>query len=457
MNRKLGLIPLTLTVFFCVSGGPNGLEDLIGIAGPGMSLILILLTPLVWALPAAMMTAELSSAIPVEGGYYVWVKRAMGPFAGFLCGWWTWTYSWIDTALYPALFRDLVREGVRHWSGTDPFVAAPWLRYLLPFAVILPLTWVNLRGAVRVGAASLIFFVVVLAPYLVLIVLGLAAIPQRGIPELFPANVSWVGTMGSGLMVVMWNYLGWDSLATVAEEVDQPARAFPRAMVIGVPLVTGIYVLVTLAGLVVAPQWSKWTDGYWPVVGSYAGGAWLFALLFIASLVSYAGLFNGTLLAASRIPFVMARDGYFPDWLVRSDPKSGAPRNAILLCAVIYSIFAQWDFRELVELDVVLYSSALALELIALAVLRKREPGLARPCRVPGGSIGVGMVVALPIALCLCATFVAYREQTTEHGPQALILMLLMLAAGPVAYVLARARGQRPKSNESSISKPVDR
>src|SRR6185436_1385404 len=101
--RALMLWPLVMTFFLDVSGGPFGLESLMQ-SGPGMAILLILITPFIWAAPAALMTAELASAIPTEGGYYVWVKRCMGPFWSFVCGWWTWVYSWVDVAIYPVLF-----------------------------------------------------------------------------------------------------------------------------------------------------------------------------------------------------------------------------------------------------------------------------------------------------------------------------------------------------------------
>ncbi|RYD39087.1 MAG: amino acid permease, partial [Verrucomicrobiaceae bacterium] len=98
---SLNALTLALTVFCCVSGGPYGLEETIQNAGPGLGILLILIVPIVWALPDALMTAELASAIPEEGGYVVWVRRAMGPFWGFINAWWTWMYALIDATIYP--------------------------------------------------------------------------------------------------------------------------------------------------------------------------------------------------------------------------------------------------------------------------------------------------------------------------------------------------------------------
>src|ERR1044071_4397222 len=103
-RRRLNLIPLIGTMFFIVCGGAYGLEPLVGAVGPAWALILILLTPIFWSLPIALMVAELSSALPVDGGYYVWVRTALGEFWAFQEGWWTICYMVVDLAVFPVLF-----------------------------------------------------------------------------------------------------------------------------------------------------------------------------------------------------------------------------------------------------------------------------------------------------------------------------------------------------------------
>src|SRR5947208_3777269 len=104
LRRQLTLLPLVMVMFCAVSGRAYGLEKPVHSSGPGMALLLIVITPLIWSLPIALMAAELASAMPVEGGYYAWVKKGLGPFWGFQAGWWSWIDSFVDTAIYPALF-----------------------------------------------------------------------------------------------------------------------------------------------------------------------------------------------------------------------------------------------------------------------------------------------------------------------------------------------------------------
>ena len=101
--RKMGFWPLVASTYFMVSGGPYGLEELVG-RGYGVAILALVITPWVWSVPTAMMVGELASAIPDEGGYYAWVLRALGPFWGFQEAWLSLVASVFDMALYPTLF-----------------------------------------------------------------------------------------------------------------------------------------------------------------------------------------------------------------------------------------------------------------------------------------------------------------------------------------------------------------
>src|SRR5690242_8687127 len=101
---KLGLLSLAAATYFMVSGGPYGVEELVQDSGYRTALLIIFLIPLIWALPTALMVGELSAALPEEGGFYVWVRRAMGPFWGFQEAWLSLVASIFDMAIYPTLF-----------------------------------------------------------------------------------------------------------------------------------------------------------------------------------------------------------------------------------------------------------------------------------------------------------------------------------------------------------------
>src|SRR5450755_3202652 len=103
-QRKMRILPLIAATNFMVSGGPYGIEDILGGAGFARAIVILVFLPFLWSLPTALMIGELASAIPAEGGFYVWVRRAMGPFWGFQEAWLSLSASVFDMAIYPTLF-----------------------------------------------------------------------------------------------------------------------------------------------------------------------------------------------------------------------------------------------------------------------------------------------------------------------------------------------------------------
>jgi amino acid transporter len=436
-RRQLGLLSLVMVTFFIVSGGPYGLEELVSASGPGVALLLLLVTPLIWSVPTALAVAELSSMMPVEGGYYAWVKRALGPFWGFMEGWWSWLASFVDMAIYPVLFATYLTALLERLGlpalGHDPF-----LRWLPALAVIWLFTLLNVLGARPVGLSSIAFGLVVLAPFAVMSYLGLS---QLGAAEtmpwepLAPPDAPLLNAFGLGLFIVLWNYSGWDGPSTVGEEVDRPARAIPLTLLITVPLITLVYVLPTLAGLVGTPDWTAWEEGSLPEIAAALGGEWLGLWVAAVGMISAAALFSANLLSVSRLPFVMAADGYLPGAIARVSARFGTPVVAIVLCSVIYSVFSYQAFAWLVIVDVLLNAASILLELAAVVVLRLRLPDARRPFRIPFGWTGIAFVTVLPAALLVLAVVGSLQETESAEAVYAAGAALL---SGVVAYPLAR-------------------
>ena len=103
-RKRLQVFQLAAVIFFTVSGGPYGMEPLFSYAGANAAILLLLICPILWDVPAILTVLELNSMMPVNGGYYQWVKRALGPRWGFYEGFWTWIYTFVDLAIYPVLF-----------------------------------------------------------------------------------------------------------------------------------------------------------------------------------------------------------------------------------------------------------------------------------------------------------------------------------------------------------------
>lgn len=439
--RALKLIPLAMTIFCCVSGGPFGLEAVMQ-GGPGIGLLLILVVPIIWGIPSALMTAELSSAIPVEGGFYHWTKRALGPFWGFLAGWWTWLYTWVDAALYPVLFATYVSSLIELLGYSSPIETNPWIKWGVGLAMVIPLTWLNIRGTKTVGAASILFATIFLAPFAILVAMGMAKLlgnPSEAWTPFVAPGTSLVKAAGAGLYVAMWNYLGWDDLSTIAGEVDNPQRNFPRALLIAMLLTVAAYLLPSMVGIVALPDYASWDEGTWTKVGQQIGGSWLGILIVAAGLFSAMGLFTATLLSSSRIPFVLGEDGWLPKKVTQLHPKYGTPWIAILISAIVYSALSYQTFATLVVIDVIVDSAAIILELIALAVLRRREPDLVRPYKIPGGWFGIAYVVSCPVLIVGFAVYYSVFVDE-ELGVRSLWMALIALATGPILYFALRRK-----------------
>jgi amino acid transporter len=157
-------------------------------------------------------------------------------------------------------------------------------------------------------------------------------------------------------------------------------------------------------------------------------------------MVSAFALFNALLLAYSRVPLVLAQDRLLPAALAATDER-GTPRNAVLVSAVAYSVFALLPFGGLVAGDVLLYTAALALEFAALVRLRRAEPGLRGAFRVPLGVPALAVLGSLPMLLLVAG--VALEVQSRAIGLPGVLVAVLLAAAGPGVYAALVARRAR--------------
>src|SRR5450759_3709755 len=194
--RRLRLLPLVAATFFMVSGGPYGLEDLVQKAGYARALLVLAILPFIWSLPTALMVGELSSALPEEGGYYAWVRRAMGPFWAFQEAWLSLAASIFDMAIYPTLF-------VLYLGQLLPAAARGRMYVIVGVGVIAVAAVWNIAGIRAVGGGSILLMIALLAPFAALAIYGV--LHSTGWPTL--AGVARVGNldMMGAISVGMWN------------------------------------------------------------------------------------------------------------------------------------------------------------------------------------------------------------------------------------------------------------
>jgi amino acid transporter len=245
-----------------------------------------------------------------------------------------------------------------------------------------------------------------------------------------------LAALTAGIFVVMWNYLGWEGVATAAGEMKDPRRDYPKALLISIPLITLVYLLPSVVGLaLVGTDDVEWTAGAWSAVAAKIGGDWLGWFMSAMGMVSAIGLFSALLMVNSRVPFVMGRDGYLPRAFMRTNARS-APSVSLIVSSAIYSLVILYpNFEALAVIDVTLYSGYFLLELAALVVLRIREPRLHRPFKVPGGWPGVVVICVLPIIIIV----VALAGQVQDAGWFGSVGAALMaMSTGVILYPIAR-------------------
>jgi amino acid transporter len=248
--------------------------------------------------------------------------------------------------------------------------------------------------------------------------------------------------------------MGWDNASTVAGEVERPQKTYPRAVLIAVALVAVTYVIPFAAMKAAGVDPSGWDTGAWVDVARAYGGAPLAIAVVVGGAVSAFGMFNALTLSYSRLPAVLAEDGYLPRVFTRR-LGHGAPWVSILVCCAAWTASLGLSFDRLLSLDIMLYGSSLVLEFVALVVLRVREPKLARPFRIPGGTVVAVLVSAGPVLLLGVALVKNLHEKIA--GVNALVFALGIMALGPVAYAITRrVRGSSTSRAWSPAPAPVD-
>eukprot|EP01006_Ploeotia_vitrea_P000440 TRINITY_DN103058_c0_g1_i1.p1 TRINITY_DN103058_c0_g1~~TRINITY_DN103058_c0_g1_i1.p1 ORF type:complete len:598 (-),score=30.08 TRINITY_DN103058_c0_g1_i1:812-2605(-) len=442
--HRIGALALAALVFFEVSGGPFGSEDAVSAAGPLYAMLGFLILPLAWSVPEALITAELGTMFPEDAGYVAWVTAAFGEFCGFLEGVLSWVSSVTDNAIYPVLF-------LSYLETTFSLHLATWPKYFLAVAITVILTFLNYRGLEVVGRVAMAISVLILVPFILLIILGLPRVDtslwvdpttQRLVPE----TIQW----GVFLNTIFWNVNYFDSVSTLAGEVSNPTKNFPKGLTIALiciiltyllPLIVGTLICVplspstasvaatlptTVSGQHCAP-WSAWTDGFYGTVAGFVGGWFLRGLLIFASGFSNIGQFEAEMSSSAFQLLGMAQRGMLPAVFCRRS-RHGTPILGILLSAVGISLMAFQSFQDVITFLNLLYIVAAMLEFAAFLYLRWKLPGMARPFKVPLPLGALALMLIPSVGLMLLLFFVS--------GLPAVIAVFVMFVLTCLLYFL---------------------
>ncbi|MGB9434208.1 MAG: APC family permease [Candidatus Acidiferrum sp.] len=431
--KKAGLLYFVFVMFAYTTGGPFGLEEMVTTSGPGMTLLFLLVIPLFWCIPVSLAAAELTTAIPVEGGFYRWVRASHGNFWGFLTGWWNWSASWLLGASYAVLFTDYLANYFPALVG--------WKHYVVSLAIIALFAYINIRGIQMVGIVATILGVSVLVPVLLLCVIGAAKWHHNPFHPMIPPHVPPFQVFGVGLALGLWLYSGYEQCSSVAEEIENPQKNYPRALTIVVPLSIAAYFLPALFSLAALGNWQDWNTAYLSTAAKLIGGGWLGFLMTVAAVLCTVSLLNATVLTSTRMPSTMSEDGYLPPIFAAKHPKYGTPWIAILISSTIYALLAFHTMSQLLTVYVWLRILVTFLTVLSAWRLRRTQPQLKRPFRIPWGNTGLAYVVIAPILMGAVA-LVGSDKFALKWGPIPVALGIVMYFLFPKLRAVAE-RGIR--------------
>jgi APA family basic amino acid/polyamine antiporter len=389
----------------------------------------------VLSLLGALSLAEMGAAMPNAGGIYSYIARAFGRLPGFLCGWMMLTVATSGSIATLGAAVPIYLGGF--------FSLSPLSGKLISLAAILVFTAINILG-VRSGALVQNFLTVLKVGGLVVMIAVIFLAPSPGAPSsaLAPGGPVGLAAVGVALVAVLWAYEGWHDAAFVAGEIHEPQRNFPRGLIAGTSVIVGLYLLANLAYLhVLSPSEIAGSERVALTAIRKVAGEWGGRFLTAAIVCSILGAMNALILAGPRAYYQMAKDGLFFQGMGRVHATFRTPVPALLLqaawsCLLVFFIggFSQL-FTYVVFGGWIFYALAVA----SVIALRRKDPQMARPFRVPGYPLVPALFVAAAGALV---------ASTLVSSPRESSIGLAFISLGIPLYFLTPAarRRQREKS-----------
>ena len=332
---RMRLFACVVVIFTLVCSGSFGMEEVVSSAGPGFTILMIVLLPFIWSVAMAFLASELGSAIPEEGGFGRWVRHGLGEYWGLQSSWW-WTPSlYVDSSVYIVLALGYIQT---KWGFSDNW------RWLFGIGLVAFFTFINIRGLDLTGKALIVVQAVVMVPFVIFVVWAFAKSGANPVSPFLPKGETMITASNLGLAVMMWRYSGYESMSTVAAEVENPQRVIPRAIMVAVPIVIATYALATMAGIRAAGvgNWLNMTSDAsaggsavdFVKSAELTGGAVLMWLMLAFAIASNLGLYTGYLATGSRPSYQLSRDRLYPKFMGRAHRRWGTPWIAILTMVV---------------------------------------------------------------------------------------------------------------------------
>lgn len=422
MTQMCGIGPfITIPLMVAAFGGP---QAMIGwIAGA----ILALADGLVWA--------ELGAAMPGAGGTYLYLREAFQYWTGRLT---PFLFVWTAILAIPLIMSTGVIGLVQYLGYLVPNMSW-WQVHAISLVVTVLVVILLYRRIETVGAISQVFLVVMLLSVLAVIAAGLSGF-HASLAFNFPAgaftpNAKFFIGLGAGLLIAVYDYLGYNTTAYMADEIRDPGRVIPRSIVYSVIGIMCVYLLMQVAVLGVVPsdEIAKSTSVASLVLERTWGRGAAQVVTVLILVTAFASVYAG-LLGGSRVPYNAARDGLFLRQFGRLHPRLRFPHIGLLVMGGIVAIASFFDLTTVLPIIFAVFVTAWIAQVAALTILRRRQPGLPRPYRM----------WLYPVPSVVAVIGWVYVYYSAGWWP-AIVVSLVWLAAGVVAFLIfARVEGIWP-------------
>ena len=422
VEHNITLRAAVMIMYCLVAAGCFGIEEMIPDAGPGMTIIMLCVLPFVWSAPQALCSAELGSAITDAGGFYKWIQRGLGEFWGFQGGWCRTLSCYIDNTVYIVLAGSYAKMLIPDMTDT--------VKFIFMAVLILIFTVINLLGIEEIGAVSTLFSVIIFLVFVAVTVIGFFNWNYNPVSPLYNSeDYTLIGSVGAALATGMWMYSGYTSMSTLATECKDKT-VIPKGLLIIMPLVALSYILPTIASLGSVGQWQDWTTDGGISFGHVLAlaGSWGIPCFTIAAVLSNLSLFNAQMISISRGFYGMALDNLAPKVLLKVSKKRHVPYIGVLSLTVVSLALCNFNFDVLVTMDVTLLMVDYVLVFLSTAILRKTEPDMERPFKIPGGDTFVKILIAPGLIIATAALFL--------NGADYYLGGMIALISSPIMYII---------------------
>jgi amino acid transporter len=413
MTQMCGIGPfITIPLMVAAMGGPQAVFGWI------VGAILAICDGLIWA--------ELGASMPGSGGTYVYLREAFQYRSGRLM---PFLFVWTAVLFIPLIMSTGVIGIVQYMGYWFPDMNGP-TKHAVALLVVLGITAALYRRISTVGKLATVLFFVMIVTVLVVTVAGLTQFsPHRAFdypPHAFAFGGPFFAGLGAGLLIAIYDYLGYNTAAYLGDEVQNPGRVIPRATVYSIFGIMSLYLVLNLS-VVGAANWHviAKSDSVASLVVEQAWGKTAAGIVTALIIITAAASVFAGLLGGSRVPFTAARDGVFLPWFARLHPRLNFPHISLIVLAVITAIGSFFTLTTVISmlLAVIVLVQAVA-QVAAVTILRRRQPSLRRPYKQ--------FLYPIPSIVALVGWVYVYKSA----GPEPIVLSLIWCAVGTVVFLV---------------------